>query len=54
MKPGVRIGKNSVIAMAAVVTKDVPPDIVVMGNPAKIKYSRSRYDKKKKQWNLDA
>jgi UDP-2-acetamido-3-amino-2,3-dideoxy-glucuronate N-acetyltransferase len=53
VKPGVRIGRNSVIAMAAVVTKDVPPDIVVMGHPARIKYSRAEYDKKKTQWNLD-
>ncbi|MDQ3869254.1 MAG: N-acetyltransferase, partial [Thermoproteota archaeon] len=53
VKPGVKIGRNSVIAMAAVVTKDVPPDIVVMGHPARIKYSRAEYDKKKTQWNLD-
>src|SRR5215213_9284161 len=52
MKPGVRIGKNSVIAMAAVVTKDVPPDIVVMGHPARIKYSRADYDRKKSEWDL--
>jgi UDP-2-acetamido-3-amino-2,3-dideoxy-glucuronate N-acetyltransferase len=52
VKPGVRIGKNSVVAMAAVVTKDVPPDIVVMGHPARIKYSRSEYDRKKAEWDL--
>ncbi len=33
---GVRIGKHSVIAAGAVVTKDVPPFSVVVGNPAKI------------------
>jgi UDP-2-acetamido-3-amino-2,3-dideoxy-glucuronate N-acetyltransferase len=49
-KPGVRVGKNSVVAMAAVVTKDVPPDTVVMGHPAKPIYSRSEYDRKKKEW----
>ncbi len=32
---GVKIGKNSVIAANSVVTKDVPPNIVVAGNPAK-------------------
>ena len=49
-KPGVRVGRNSVVAMASVVTKDVPPDTVVMGHPAKPAYSRAEYDKKKKAW----
>lgn len=50
IKAGVTIGKNSVVAMGAVVTKDVPSDTVVVGVPAKIKYSREEYDKKKKEW----
>ncbi|GAA0331782.1 sugar O-acetyltransferase [Oceanobacillus oncorhynchi subsp. oncorhynchi] len=33
--PGVTIGKNSVVAAGSVVTKDVPPDTIVGGNPAK-------------------
>jgi acetyltransferase-like isoleucine patch superfamily enzyme len=49
-KPGVRVGRNSVVAMAAVVTKDVLPETVVMGHPAKPVYSRAEYDRKKKQW----
>jgi UDP-2-acetamido-3-amino-2,3-dideoxy-glucuronate N-acetyltransferase len=49
-KPGVRVGRNSVIAMAAVVTKDVLPETVVMGHPAKPVYSRAEYDRKKKEW----
>ncbi len=40
IKAGVKVGRNSVVAMGAVVTKDVPPDSVVVGVPAKIKYSR--------------
>ncbi len=32
---GVTIGDNSVIAAGAVVTKDVPPNTVVAGNPAR-------------------
>jgi acetyltransferase-like isoleucine patch superfamily enzyme len=51
IKPGVRVGKNSVVAMAAVVTRDVPPDTVVIGHPARIKYSRSEYDLKREKWN---
>src|SRR5215831_79436 len=51
IKPGVRIGKNSVVAMAAVVTKDVPPDTVVIGHPARVAYSRKEYEKKRERWN---
>jgi acetyltransferase-like isoleucine patch superfamily enzyme len=34
--PGVTIGENSVVAGGAVVTKDVEPNVVVGGNPAKV------------------
>jgi len=50
IKAGVTVGKNSVVAMGAVVTKDVPENIVVVGIPAKKKYSREEYDKKQKNW----
>ena len=33
---GVRIGKGSIVATRAVVTKDVPPYSMVAGNPAKV------------------
>lgn len=33
--PGVTVGENSVVAAGSVVTKDVPPDTIVGGNPAK-------------------
>jgi UDP-3-O-[3-hydroxymyristoyl] glucosamine N-acyltransferase len=49
-KPGVRVGRNSVVAMASVVTKDVLADTVVMGHPARTAYSRVEYDRKKKEW----
>ena len=34
--PGVKIGDKSVVGAGAVVTKDVPANVVVAGNPAKI------------------
>ena len=34
--PGVRLGKGCLIGAGAVVTKDVKPDCVVAGNPARI------------------
>lgn len=36
INPGVKIGNNVVIASGAVVTKDVPDNVVVGGSPAKI------------------
>lgn len=33
--PGVTIGENAVVGAASVVTKDVPADTIVAGNPAK-------------------
>ena len=33
--PGVTIGENAVVAAGAVVTKDVAPNAIVGGNPAK-------------------
>lgn len=33
---GVSIGENSIVAARSVVTKNVPPNVVVGGNPAKI------------------
>ncbi|WP_416346890.1 sugar O-acetyltransferase [Campylobacter upsaliensis] len=34
--PGVTIGKNSIIAAGSVVTKDVPPNVIVGGNSTRI------------------
>lgn len=50
VKAGVTIGRNSVVAMGAVVTKDVPPGVVVMGVPARPAYTRKEYDAKKLNW----
>jgi len=34
--PGVTIGDNSIVAARAVVTRDVPPGVIVGGNPARV------------------
>lgn len=34
--PGVSIGDNSIVAAGSVVTKDVPSNVIVAGNPAKV------------------
>jgi maltose O-acetyltransferase len=34
--PGVRIGRNAVVGAGAVVTRSVPPNVVVAGNPARV------------------
>lgn len=34
--PGVRIGKCSIVGAGSIVTKDVPPYSVVVGNPARV------------------
>jgi len=50
IKAGVTVGQNSVVAMGAVVTRDVPDNVLVAGVPAKVKYSREEYDRKQKEW----
>ena len=34
--PGIKIGENSIVGAGSVVMKDVPPNCVVMGNPARV------------------
>ena len=44
---GVRIGKHSVVAAGAVVTKNIPPYSVAVGNPAKV---LKQYNFETKDW----
>jgi maltose O-acetyltransferase len=34
--PGVTIGENTVVGAGSIVTKDLPPDVVAAGNPARV------------------
>lgn len=47
--PGITIGKNAVVAAGSVVTKDVPEDSIVGGNPAK--HIRDIDSKDYEKWN---
>ena len=51
--PGVKIGDNVVIGAGSVVTKDIPDNVIAMGNPCNIvreitEEDRSYYYKKNK------
>ena len=48
--PGTSVGDNTVIGSAALVTKDIPPDVLAYGSPARVGPPRSEYDTKKKKW----
>jgi acetyltransferase-like isoleucine patch superfamily enzyme len=50
LKAGVKIGHGSVIGMGSLVLDDVPPETVVFGSPAKPKYKKSDYDRKRVTW----
>jgi len=50
--PGITIGNNVVIGATAVVTKNVPDNVVVAGNPAKIVNTIDRYMEKMLPYNL--
>lgn len=50
--PGVTIGDNVVVGAGAVVTKSIPNDVLVAGNPAKIVGTFEDYRKKMQQYNV--
>ena len=51
LKAGITVGARAVVGMGAVVTKDVPPDTLVYGNPAEGGYPMEKYIQKRREWN---
>lgn len=43
--PGITIGDNSVIGAGSVVTKDIPSDVVAVGNPCKVLRKINEHDR---------
>lgn len=52
--PGVTIGDGALIAAGSVVTKSVPPKVVVDGNPARIISTIEKYIKQNERFNLNS
>lgn len=43
--PGVSIGDNSVVGAGSIVTKDIPADVIAVGNPCKVLREIGEHDK---------
>gem|GEM_PF-148008 len=50
IRAGVTVHRRAVVGMGAVVTKDVPEEVVVLGNPARVHSTREEYETKRKVW----
>lgn len=44
--PGIRIGENSVIGAGSIVTKDIPANVVAVGNPCRVLRPIGEHDRK--------
>lgn len=51
VNPGVTIGDNVVIGSGAIVTKDIPSNVIAVGNPCKV--LRKINDQDKKYWEAE-
>lgn len=43
--PGITIGDNTVVGAGSIVTKDLPPNVVAVGNPCKVLREINEHDK---------
>ncbi len=51
--PGVTIGDNTVIGAGSVVTKDIPANVVAVGNPCRVLREIGEEDRKKWAWEIE-
>ncbi|MDR0568666.1 MAG: sugar O-acetyltransferase [Spirochaetaceae bacterium] len=49
INPGVKIGNNVIIGSGSVVTKDIPDNVIAVGNPCRVKREITAMDKR--YWN---
>lgn len=52
--PGVTVGDNVLIAAGSIVTKSIPSNVVVAGNPARFICSIEDYIERNKKYNIDS
>ena len=52
--PGVSIGDNVLVAAGSIVTKSIPSNVVVGGNPAKVICTIEQYIEKNKKYNTNS
>lgn len=52
--PGVTIGNNVLVAAGSVVTKSIPSNVIVGGNPARIISSVQKYRQQNEKYNMNS
>lgn len=50
IRPSITIGRDSVVGMGAIVTRDVEPGSVVYGSPATNRYEILEYKSRQEKW----
>lgn len=50
--PGITIGNNVVIGAGSIVTKNVPDNVIIGGNPARVLNTFDKYEEKMQKYNM--